>query len=150
MPAFRVGSLKVTRASVGYDDHSRPSEFSARLAPIDFELRDFTSGVAGGLFTFTGSSKLGERIEWHGHLSIDPIESDGELSINGLRAHTIWEYLADRLNFAIDSGSIDVAATYKFALRDAVDLSLNVANLSVTDLASSRGTRMPIGSTFPH
>jgi hypothetical protein len=135
MPAVRVGSLKVTRGSVDYDDHSRPSEFSARLAPIDFELRNFTTGVAGGLFTFTGASKLGERIEWHGHLSVDPIESDGELSINGLRAHTIWEYLADRLNFTIDSGSIDVAATYKFALRDAVDLSLNVANLSLTDLA---------------
>jgi hypothetical protein len=135
MPPLRVGSLKVTRASVGYDDHSRRSEFSARLAPVDFELRDFTSGVAGGLFTFAGSSKLGERIEWHGHLSIEPIESDGELSVNGLRAHTIWEYLADRLNFAIDSGSIDVAATYKFALCDAVDLSLNVTNLSVTDLA---------------
>jgi hypothetical protein len=135
MPAVRVGSLKVTRASVDYDDHSRPSEFSARLAPINFELRDFTTGVAGGLFTFTGSSKLGERIEWHGHLSIDPIESDGELSIKGLRAHTIWEYLADRLNFTIDSGSIDVVAKYQFALRDAVDLSLNVANLSLTDLA---------------
>jgi hypothetical protein len=134
MPALRVGSLKVSRASVGYEDHSRPSEFSARLEPIDFELRDFATGVAGGLFTFTGSSKLGERIEWHGHLSIDPIESDGELSINGLRAHTIWEYLADQLNFVIDSGSIEVAAKYKFALRDAVDLSLNVANLSLTDL----------------
>jgi Domain of Unknown Function (DUF748) len=135
MPPLRVGSLEVTRAAVSYDDHSRPSEFSARLAPIDFELKDFTTGIAGGLFTFTGSSKLGERIEWHGHLSIDPIESDGELSVNGLRAHTIWEYLADRLNFAIDSGSIDVAATYKFALRDAVELSLNIANLSLTDLA---------------
>jgi hypothetical protein len=135
MPAVRVGLLKVTSGSVDYDDRSRPSEFSARLAPIDFELRDFTTGVAGGLFAFTGSSKLGERIEWHGHLSVDPIESDGELSISGLRAHTIWEYLADRLNFTIDSGSIDVAATYKFALRDAVDLSLNIANLSLTDLA---------------
>ena len=47
MPALRVGSFKVTRASVGYDDRSRPSEFSARLEPIDFELRDFTTGVAG-------------------------------------------------------------------------------------------------------
>jgi len=30
---------------------------------------------------------------------VQPIESDGEFQINGLRAHTIWEYLEDRLNF---------------------------------------------------
>jgi hypothetical protein len=134
-PALRVGSLKVIRGSVGYEDRSRPSAFAAHLEPIDFELRDFTTGVAGGLFSFTGSSKLGERIEWRGHVSVEPIESDGEISISALHAHTIWEYLADQLNFVIDSGSIDVAATYKFALRDAVDLSVNVAHASLTGLA---------------
>jgi len=134
-PPLRVGSLKVIRGSVGYEDRSRPSAFAAHLEPIDFELRDFTTGAAGGLFSFTGESKLGERIEWHGHVSVEPIESDGEISISGLHAHTIWEYLADQLNFVIDSGSIDAAATYKFALRDAVDLTVNIANASLADLA---------------
>ena len=59
------------------------SVFAARLEPITFELKDFTTGVAGGLFTFTGASKLGERIEWHGHLSVQPVASDGELHIEG-------------------------------------------------------------------
>ena len=95
---------------MSYEDLSRPSEFTTHLQPINFELRDFITGVAGGLFTFTGSSNLGERIEWHGHLSVQPIESDGELRIDGLRAHTLWEYLEDQLNFVIHSGQIDLAA----------------------------------------
>ncbi len=90
---------------MSYEDRSHPSEFTARLQPINFELRDFTTGVQGGLFTFTGASSLGERIEWHGHLSVQPIESDGELRIDALRAHTIWEYLEDQLNFVINSGT---------------------------------------------
>ena len=119
---------------MSYQDESRPSQFAARLEPIDFELKDFVTGVAGGLFTFTGVTKLGERVEWHGHLSIQPIESDGELSIEGLHARTIWEYLQDRLNFVIDSGTIDVQSTYKFALKDAIELQMNVAKVSLSDL----------------
>ncbi len=120
---------------MSYEDRSRPSQFAARLEPINFELKDFTTGVSGGLFTFTGASKLGERIEWHGHLSVQPIESDGEFHIEGLRAHTIWEYLEDQLNFVINSGSIDLLATYKFSLGDSVELTANVASATLTDLA---------------
>jgi len=135
LPSVRVGSFKVTQGSLSYEDRSRPSEFAARLEPINFELKDFTTGVAGGLFTFTGTSKLGERVEWHGHLSVQPIESDGDLRIDGLRAHTIWQYLEDRLNFAINSGSIDLSATYRFSLRDAIDLHVDVSKVAVTDLS---------------
>jgi len=134
LPALRIGSFKVGRGLVTYADRSRPSAFEARLEPINFELVNFSTGVEGGRFTFTGSSKLGERVEWHGHLSVQPIESDGEFQIDGLLAHTIWEYLEDRLNFLVASGTIDLNATYKFFLRDAVDLQAAVAKIAVTDL----------------
>ncbi len=135
LPTVRVGSFKVAQGSLSYEDRSRPSEFAARLQPINFELRDFTTGVAGGLFTLTGASDLGERLEWHGHVSVQPIESDGELRITGWRAHRIWEYLEDRLNFVINSGSGDLEATYKFSLKDAVDLRVDVSKATITDLA---------------
>jgi len=135
LPAIRIGSFNVSKGLVTYEDHSRPSEFTARLAPINFALVNFTTGAEGGRFTFTASSKLGERVEWHGHLSVQPIESDGEFQIDGLHAHTIWEYLEDRLNFAVNSGTIDLNATYKFSLRDAVDLQARVSRIAVNDLA---------------
>jgi hypothetical protein len=135
LPAIRVGDFKVSDGSVSYQDQSHPSQFAALLTPINFELRDFVTGVAGGLFTFTGVSKLGERVEWHGHLSVQPIESDGELSITGLHARTLWEYLEDRLNFMVDSGTIDMQSTYKFALQESIALNLNVAKLSLSDFA---------------
>ena len=134
LPAIRIGSLKVSDGLLSYEDRSRPADFTTRLQPINFELRDFTTGVHGGQFTFTGMSKLGERIEWHGHLSAQPVESDGEFRLVGLQAHTIWEEIEDRVAFEINSGSIDVEATYKFALKDAVDLKLDVAKIAVSDL----------------
>jgi hypothetical protein len=135
LPAVRIGSFKVSKGLVTYDDRSRPSEFTERMEPINFELVNFTTGAEGGRFTFTGTSKLGERVEWHGHVSVQPIESDGEFQIDGLRAHTLWEYLEDRLNFQVGSGALDLYATYKFALKDAVDLRATVAKIAVSDLA---------------
>ncbi len=134
LPNIRIGSFKVRNGLVTYEDRSRPSEFAARLEPINFELASFTTGVEGGRFTFTGISKLGERVEWHGHVSVQPIESDGEFQIDGLRAHTIWEYLEDRLGFLVNSGTIDLNATYKFSLQNAVDLQATVSRIQLSDL----------------
>jgi hypothetical protein len=114
LPRVRIASFKVTQGTVSYEDHSQADLFSARLEPITFELREFTTGVEGGQFVFTGASKQGERIEWHGHVSVQPIESDGEFRVDGLLARTIWDYLQDKVNFVLNSGSLDLAATYKF------------------------------------
>ncbi len=135
LPSVRVDSLKISRESADFADHSRPSDFAAHLEPIDFELRNFATGVEGGLFTFTGSSKLGERIDWRGHMSVQPIESDGEVRIDGLRVHTIWAYLADRLNFVVASGSLDMDARYKFSLKVDVDLKVEISKIAMTDFA---------------
>ncbi len=150
VPALRIGSFKVSDGVVSYDDRAHHSDFATRLEPINFELRDFTTGVDGGQFTFTGSSKLGERVEWHGHVSVQPIESDGEFQIDGLQAHTLWEYLEDRLNFLVNSGSIDLHATYKFALRDAVDLKVDVSQIAVSDLAVRARDADVDWVTLPH
>jgi hypothetical protein len=135
IPALRIGSFKVTQGFLSFDDRRRQSDFATRLEPINFELQNFSTGVEGGRFTFTGASKLGERIEWHGHLSVQPIESDGEFQIAGLQAHTIWEYLEDQLSFLLNSGKIDLNATYKFSLKDDVDLKVDVSKVALTDLA---------------
>ena len=134
IPALRIGSFKVTGGFLAFDDRRRPSDFATRLEPINFELQNFTTGVDGGRFTFTGTSKLGERVEWHGHLAVQPIESDGEFQIADLQAHTIWEYLEDQLNFQVNSGKIDVNATYRFTLKDDVDLKVDVSKVALTDL----------------
>jgi hypothetical protein len=115
LPAIRIESFKVSRGAMSYEDHSQPDVFAARLDPVNFELREFTTGAEGGKFNLTAASKLGERIEWHGHVSVQPIESDGEFQVDGLLAHTLWEYLEDKLNFVVNSGAIDLGATYKFS-----------------------------------
>lgn len=143
LPRIQVAAFSVTRGVVSYEDRSRPAHFATRIEPITFDLRDFSTDAQGGIFTFTGASKRGERFDWHGHLSVQPVESDGQLRIQGLRAQTIGEYAGDKLGFVIDSGGIDIDARYRFALRDAVDLHVDGLNVLLKDLAIKPKTAEP-------
>ncbi len=138
LPSIEVTEFEMTRGSVSYEDLSEPEHFRTRLDAIDFDVHDFTTGIQGGAFNFTGVSKLGERIEWRGRLSLQPMQSSGQLRIVALRANTLWAYLKDRLGnrigFIFDSGTIDVDANYRFALKNAVDLQLNLSKASVRGL----------------
>lgn len=135
LPKLRIGSFKVSEGAIAYQDRSRPDVFALRLEPLNFELREFSTGAEGGRFTLTAASKQGERMHWQGHVSVDPIESHGEFQIDGLLAHTLWEYFQDQVNFVIDSGSIDVAATYRLSLENSgtTQLRVDLAKASLTD-----------------
>ena len=135
LPRIRIAEFRVTGGALSYEDRSVPSHFTTRLEPIAFDLRDFATDAQGGMFTFSGASKLGERFEWRGHLAVQPVESDGELRIQDLHAQTIGAYLADKLGFTVESGRIDVDAKYRFALRNAVELQVDLNKAALTDFS---------------
>lgn len=135
LPRIQISTFRVSQGTVSYEDRSVPSHFTTRLEPIAFDLRDFSTDAQGGMFTLTGASKLGERFEWHGHLAVQPIESDGELRIEGLKAQTIWTYAEDRVGFAVDSGQLDLDLRYRFALRGDVELQVDLAKAALHNLS---------------
>jgi Domain of Unknown Function (DUF748) len=149
LPKIRIDSFKVSQGLVAYEDRSHPSAFAERFEPINFQLLNFTTGVDGGRFTFTGTSKLGEQVKWRGHVSVQPIESDGEFEVDGLHAQTVWAYLKDSLAFVVDSGTIDVDASYTFNLRDAVELQATLSKVAVKDLAVKPGESDAAWVTVP-
>jgi hypothetical protein len=135
IPAARIGLFKVAQGYLSFEDRRRPSDFATRLAPINFELQNFSTGVDGGHLIFTAVSKQDERIEGKARVSVQPIESDGEIRITSLQAHTLWDYLKDQLNFQVNSGKIDINAAYQFSYNDKVDLKVQVPKASLTALA---------------
>jgi uncharacterized protein involved in outer membrane biogenesis len=137
LPRIRIGEFRVARGVVSYEDRSRPAHFTTVLAPINFDLRDFRTDADSGVFTLSAATELGERFNWQGHLGVQPLVSDGELHVAGLQARTVWSGFQDGLGFTVDSGRIDIDARYRFALREAVDLQLDVARIAVSDLAVS-------------
>ncbi len=134
VPALRIEALDIRGGTVGYADHSHPTEFELRLQPIDLSLRDFSTGAEGGAFTLSAATALGERFSWRGHVALQPFASDGEISIEGLRARTAWEYFEDRLNFVVASGRLDLSARYRATLAGTLDLHVEAPRVALSDL----------------
>lgn len=131
---IEIGLFRVTSGGATYEDLSRPSPFTAKLEPINFQLQDFTTGVKGGRFTFAGSSVQGERLEWRGHVVLQPLASDGEFQVDNLQARTLWNYLKDQLAFVVSSGSIDLRGYYDFALKEQPELQVRLDTVALNDL----------------
>ena len=134
LPRILIGLFQVNRGLVSYEDESRTPAFATRLEPIEFDLRDFSTGDEGGQFDFSGKTRNDERIEWHGHLNVATLESDGQIRLTGLQAKTIWEYIESRVNFAISAGKLNVEADYRVSVKESTALQVELRQVELTGL----------------
>jgi len=138
-----IQRLSVATGRVDFEDLSRATAFRTRLAPINFELRDFaTTGKAGNTYSLRAASVDDERFGWDGSFETTPFTSHGQFEITNLHAATLWSYLRDALPFELTTGMINLSGGYEFAARDS-GLKLNVKNVSATDI-SLHGPGQPV------
>ena len=138
-----IERLSVAAGRVDFEDRARATAFRTRLAPINFELRDFaTTGKAGNAYSLRAASVNDERFGWDGSFETTPFTSRGQFDITNLRATTLWSYLRDALPFELTAGMINLSGGYEFAARDS-GLKLNVKNVAATDL-SLHGPGQPV------
>ena len=138
-----IQRLSVAAGRVDFEDLSRATAFRTRLAPINFELRDFaTTGKAGNTYSLRAASVDDERFGWDGSFETSPFTSRGQFEITNLHATTLWSYLRDALPFELTTGMINLSGGYEFAARDS-GLKLNVKNVSATDI-SLHGPGQPV------
>jgi hypothetical protein len=131
-----IGRLAVIDGSTTYEDRARPTPFHADLAPIAFELRDFsTTAATGDGYTLRAASPQGERLNWSGTIRLAPLSSHGNFEITDLKARTLWSYLRATLPFEIDSGVVAVSGDYDLSSDSGpLGLKVDVRKTTVTSL----------------
>lgn len=114
-PALWIEDLSVSRGRIDFADHSRRLRPEKTLSPIEFALKDFRTASESGSFRLSAASERGERFDWSGRLSLQPLSSDGRISVADLKARGVYEFLGDELPFALTGGSVDLTADYRFS-----------------------------------
>jgi hypothetical protein len=142
LPALRIGAFTVNQGRLHLEDRSRGRPFTASLAPIEFTLADFrTQPDFENRYRFSATTGAGEGLEWAGQFALQPVGSNGEFTLSGLKATTIAAYLEDGLPFALPSGSLDLHGEYKFSTGEHADLSLTLPSIQIHALSiAPRGT----------
>ena len=108
-----IDLLHIERGILEFHDESKPTPFHADIVPLNFMLRNFrTHQDADNLLALSAEIGPGEVLEWHGNLAINPLLSDGQISLTGLHVRSLWEYFQDQVGFEIAEGQVDLTAAY--------------------------------------
>jgi hypothetical protein len=137
LPGIWIQDFRVDRGRVDFADQSRSLRPEKRLSPITFTLRDFRTTSEGGGFQLAAASDEGERFDWSGRLSLQPLKSDGHFQVAGLTARGIHEFLSDMLPFRLAGGGIDLAGDYTFAVvpGDTMRFEATLPTITARELA---------------
>ncbi|HET8729718.1 MAG TPA: DUF748 domain-containing protein [Moraxellaceae bacterium] len=133
---WRIGRLAISQGRIAFHDDTRPTPFSTTFAPLNVSMTDLTSRPdRDGLYTLHAATGDGEALDWRGNLAMQPVRSEGELRITGLRATTPWRYLQDQLPLVVKDGTIDVYAHYTLKIEDGAQFALTGGHVAVNKLA---------------
>lgn len=113
----RVKRLNITGARISAADFTQAEPFRSLIGPMDFSLSDFrTEPDKNSSYWFAGTTDAGENFYWRGRLCLNPMSSQGEFSIGGIRLNKFAPLYQDFIPFTIRGGEAGLRADYRFEL----------------------------------
>ncbi|MCA1606028.1 MAG: DUF748 domain-containing protein [Acidobacteria bacterium] len=126
-PRLLLKHVALTGGSVKFTDRSKSTPVSETVSPIDVEF-DAISTLPEHRGSHVVSAKLanGGVLEWKGHVSLNPILSEGEVRLEGFKLATPWNFIREQLDLAEPLGDMGATARYRFRYDQAkADLTVN-------------------------
>jgi len=134
-PAIEINHFEIAQGIVEFRDASKPQAVSIDVVPINLVLNNFHTRP-GGDNTYSFIAELGkdEVLDWKGTVSLEPIASEGRLSLSGVKIATLFQYVRDQFQFDIPEGTIRAEGRYRFAVASPMDLEVSDTMLHLTDV----------------
>lgn len=136
IPAVEIEHFEIARGIVEFLDKSKPTPVSVDIVPISIVVRNFHTKPGGdNTYAFTAELEKGERLDWKGTIQLEPLRSEGTLSLAGVNIPTLWPYVQDRFNFEIPGGTIEAKGKYRFdAGPSPIELVVSDTSLHLADV----------------
>lgn len=136
IPAVQIAHFEIAQGIVEFRDESKGKPVSIDIVPIGIVLRSFHTKPGGdNTYAFTAELGKGETLDWKGTISLEPIRSEGTLSLSGVKIPTIFQYVQDQFNFDIPAGTIQAKGRYRFdAAASPIDLEVSDTSLHLADI----------------
>jgi hypothetical protein len=141
LPRVLLQRALVSAGSIGFADRSLATPTSAVASPINLELHDLST-----IPDSTGKYRLGLRlpeggqVDWKGDASLQPLASQGDLTVKGLKPVGPWRFLRGRVDLAEPRGELDVGLRYRFSYGGgSTQLAVEELTLAGRELALATG-----------
>jgi hypothetical protein len=115
--SLRIGQLRIGGARASITDLTPRVPFQRIVGPLQITLNGFETDPANrNPYAFTGRTETGETFSWSGHFFLDPIRSEGELSIGNVVLTNYAALYQDLVNFSIGNGVASLHGKYAVSL----------------------------------
>ncbi|TKB90271.1 MAG: DUF748 domain-containing protein [Nitrospira sp.] len=149
MMPVQIDLLEIGQGIIEYRDDSKARPVVIDVVPFEIVLRNFSTVQAEGgesAHAFTAEIGKGEKISWEGTIFLEPVESDGRLTLSGIKLKTLYQAVHDLFQFDIPQGTLGLSASYHFDLRgQAPQATVKNGKVSIQNLAiMERGGLEPV------
>ena len=120
-----------------------------KVLPIRLELQNLsTLPDREGHYTVSASLVDGGALTWRGDIALTPLQSQGDLTLEGLKLATVWKFIRDDVRLAEPQGTLSFATHYVFGYANGKpDLGLSGLRITAAGLRVVReGFAEPIVS----
>lgn len=151
MIPVQIDLLEIGQGIIEYRDDSKARPVVIDVVPFEVVLRNFSTVQAEGgesAHAFTAEIGKGEKISWEGTIFLEPVESDGRVTLSGIKLKTLYQAVHDLFQFDNPQGTLGLSASYHFDLRgQAPQATVKNGNVSIQNLAIvERGGLEPVVS----
>jgi len=114
---LHIGRLHIGGAAASLTDLTPRTPFTRVIGPLDVTLENFrTDPDNKNPYSFAGTTDAGETFSWSGYFYLDPLRSQGTLTLNDIALNKYAPLYQDLVRFDIRSGEIGLHADYRFEL----------------------------------
>ena len=115
--ALRIDHLQIAGATASLTDLTPRIPFKRLLGPLDVSLEHFrTDPDSRNPYAFSGTTDAGEKFSWSGYFYLDPLRSEGDVSLENLSLIKYAPLYQDLVRFEIRDGIVDARLNYRFEL----------------------------------
>ena len=147
LPPVDIRLLSIRQGVIEFRDDSKRKPVSIDVVPIEITLQNFSTRRGGeNAYAFTAEFGEGEILDWEGEFHLDPLESNGRISLSNVKLNTFWPSIRDRFRFDILSGAVMVDVRYRFDMAVApINVQLSDGKIVLSDFRlAAVGDRDPV------
>jgi len=147
VPRLIIQHAAMTNGTFCFVDQSVSTPVTKTFESMNLEFKDIsTLPEREGPYLIQAALPDGGTIAWQGEISLQPIFSEGEISVSGFKVATAWEFARDQLNIDRPTGEIDFSTRYRFDYKDNLaELILQNMQLSLNGFSiTKRGEDEPL------
>ncbi|WP_413937061.1 DUF748 domain-containing protein [Nitrospira sp. BLG_1] len=134
----QIDLLDIGKGIIEYRDDSKPRPVVIDVVPFGIVLRNFSTVQVEGsenAHAFTAEIGKNGKISWEGNIFLEPLESDGQLNVSGIRLKVLYQAVQEQFQFDVNQGDLGLSASYHFDLRGQTpQVTVKNGKVSIDDL----------------